>query len=129
MFRKLDVRRKSIVTLPLSSDNHKIIVRHFVNLASDQCWDQDSGFETETKRLVSRPKLRPRLNSGDQDQDRNFGIGTGLVSSCYYHWLHLVMSKTLSFAVIDFLLLEAYRIVVEDGDSAPDICEYITQVA
>jgi len=39
------------------------------------------------------------------------------------------MSKTLSFADIDFLLLEAYRIVVEDGDSAPDICEYITQVA
>jgi len=33
MFRKLDVRRKSIVTLALSYDNRKIVVRYFVNRA------------------------------------------------------------------------------------------------
>ena len=31
MFCELDVRRKSIVTLALSKDNRKIIVRYFVN--------------------------------------------------------------------------------------------------
>jgi len=33
MFSKLDVRRKSIVTLVLSQDNRKIVVRYFVNRA------------------------------------------------------------------------------------------------
>ena len=33
MFCKLDVRRKSIVTLALSQDNRKIVVRYFVNQA------------------------------------------------------------------------------------------------
>ena len=33
MFCKLNVRRKSTVTSPLSSDNRKIVVRYFVNLA------------------------------------------------------------------------------------------------
>ena len=33
MFCKLDVRRKSIVTLALSKDNRKIVVRYFVNRA------------------------------------------------------------------------------------------------
>jgi len=35
MFCKLDVRRKSIVTLVLSFDNRKIVVRYFVNRAPD----------------------------------------------------------------------------------------------
>ena len=35
MFCKLDVRRKSIVTLTLSYDNRKIIVRYFVYQAPD----------------------------------------------------------------------------------------------
>ena len=34
MFCKLDVRRKSFVTLTLSQDNREIIVRYFVNQAS-----------------------------------------------------------------------------------------------
>jgi len=33
MFGILDVRRKSIVTLALSQDNRKTVVRHFVNRA------------------------------------------------------------------------------------------------
>jgi len=33
MFSKLDVRRKLIVTLELSSDSRKIVVRYFVNRA------------------------------------------------------------------------------------------------
>ena len=33
MFGKLDVRRKSIVTLKLSQDNRKTVVRYFVNQA------------------------------------------------------------------------------------------------
>ena len=33
MFCKLDVRRKLIVTLELSSDSRKIVVRYFVNRA------------------------------------------------------------------------------------------------
>jgi len=36
MFRKLDVRRKSIVTFALSLDNRKIVVRYFVNRAPGQ---------------------------------------------------------------------------------------------
>ena len=35
MFGKLDVRRKSIVTLALSSDNRKIVVRQSVNRIPD----------------------------------------------------------------------------------------------
>ena len=35
MFCKLDVRRKLIVTLALSYDNRKIVVRYFVNRAPD----------------------------------------------------------------------------------------------
>jgi len=35
MFCKLDVRRKSIVTLALSKDNRKIVVRYFANRAPD----------------------------------------------------------------------------------------------
>jgi len=35
MFCKPDVHRKSIVTLALSSDNRKIVVRHFVNQAPE----------------------------------------------------------------------------------------------
>jgi len=35
MFCKLHVRRKSIVTLALSQDNRKIVVRYFVNRAPD----------------------------------------------------------------------------------------------
>ena len=38
MFCKLDVRRKSIVTLALSSDSRKIVVRYFVNRAPDQIY-------------------------------------------------------------------------------------------
>jgi len=50
MFCKLDVRRKSIVTLALSSDSHKIIVRYFVNRAPDS-WRrvQAQIFSLETK--------------------------------------------------------------------------------
>ena len=35
MFCKLDIRRKLIVTLALSQDNRKIVVRYFVNRAQD----------------------------------------------------------------------------------------------
>jgi len=34
MFGKLDVRRKSIVTLALSQENREIVVRHFVSRAT-----------------------------------------------------------------------------------------------
>ena len=35
VFCKLDVRRKSIVTLALSYNNRKIVVRYFVNRATE----------------------------------------------------------------------------------------------
>jgi len=35
MFCKLDIRRKLIVTLALSQDNRKIVVRYFVNRAPE----------------------------------------------------------------------------------------------
>jgi len=42
MFCKLDVRRTSIVTLALSQDNRKSVVRYLVNQAPGhtvkQCW-------------------------------------------------------------------------------------------
>ena len=39
MFRELDVRRTPTVTLALSQDNHKIIVKYFVNRARCiGCW-------------------------------------------------------------------------------------------
>ena len=38
MFCKLDVCYKSIVTLALSQDNRKIVVRYFVNWAPDYLW-------------------------------------------------------------------------------------------
>jgi len=106
MFCKLDVRRKSTAPLALSSDNHKIIVRYFVNRAQNcgldyhletinfvislglvltlKCLDSfnmTGTSATEPERSVLRPRPRRTFSSRDFDITDCSATGWSLVAA------------------------------------------------
>ena len=70
MFGKLDVRRKSLVTVALSQDNRKTVVRYFVNPAL--------GFQVEVETYINSSLETELKTFGPETETETSGLEVNL---------------------------------------------------